>query len=744
MPQSPEREKIEVIRDSWGIPHVFAEQRRDAWFGQGWVHATDRLWQMVLDRYRAQGRSSELIGARGVRQDTFVRRIGLYDAARADLELLEPDELAIFAAYCEGVNAAIAGGARAVELELLDLSAAPWTPTDCLAVWKVRHVFMGSKGMKLWRQRVLDALGPDAMARLASADGREEFLIVPPGASERWVGRAGLEADATDGSNSWALDGTRTASGAPMLAGDPHRILETPNVYAQMQLTCDAFDVVGLSVPGVPGFPHFGHNGRVAWCITHAMADDQDLYVERFDAEGRYWTGTEWREPTRQTETIEVWDGEDVEIEIVRTPRGPVVFGATRDTESLAVRWVGSDEPRRGLACLGRMLEARSAAGMDDAMREWVLPCNAMLIGDDDGEIRFLHRGRVPIRPAANGWLPVPGWDEEHEWNGDVPFDELPREIAPDAGWIVTANNRVVGASYPYYIGMDYAAPNRVRRIIERIRSLERPADREAMEAIHADSVSLAALSLVDQLLQCEPPMDAFEREAWDLMLTFDGELLRDDPRSLISDAFRDAVLAALMAGNRLSVLRESPYPEEPIQISPEVRLGSALQRLSTQPLDEQPAAIIFGARSPDALLRGAFTTALDGLRLRFGDDISEWRYDAVHVTNVRHVLSKRFPDANLDAPSVSVDGGGDTVCVSASEAGYGVYHAAVARYVFDLADRDAGGWIVPLGVSADPNSVHHTDQQAAWAQCELIPIVSDRAVLRAAASEIQLVDPPM
>lgn len=724
---------VEVLRDAHGIPHVFAGSARDAFLAQGFVHAQDRLWQMVYDRMRAAGRSAELIGARGVTFDAFARRMDLVAVARAEHALLTGEERIPFEAYAEGVNAFLATGVRPLELELLGLEPDPWTAVDCHAAWKVRHVLMGSMGTKLWRARLRDVLGEEAAIRLASPDGREELLIVPPGATMRWDAdgdelRAGADA-LGDGSNSWALSGARTASGAPLLAGDPHRLLETPNVYAQLQLACDEFDVVGLTIPGVPGFPHFGHNGTVAWSITHAMADDQDLYVERFDADGRVHDADGWRPVERRRETIRVHDAADVEIEIVRTPRGPIVYGEPASGRAIALRWTGADEPRRGLACLGPMLAARTAAEMDAAMRDWTVPCNSMLIADTGGEIRYLHRGRVPIRPSVNGWHPVAGDDPRFAWQGDLSFEELPRCVNPSEHLLVTANNRVIDDGR--HFAMDYAAPNRARRILDRLRALGDDADAAAMTAIHADVRSLAVVTFTEALRAAvdEPLLEGFE-----------GDMeLGSIPASIVTEV-REALLDLLLDGPAWKQLAVNPFTEEPLPVAPRARLRSALQRLLPRAADPR----ITDGRTWDALLKEGHANAITRLRERHGEDPSAWGYREDRGTNIRHVLTARFPDAGLDAPVRALGGDGDTVFVAASEPGFGVYHASVARYVFDLADRDASGWIVPLGAAGDARDPHAFDQAEAWSRAELLPIIGDRERLRAVAAARTRLDPTL
>ena len=284
-----------VYRDRWGIPHVQACSLHDAFFAQGFVTAQDRLWHMDWDRRRALGRWAEIAGPAGVEQDKLMRRFRLGASAKADFEVASPDTRAMLESYAGGVNAFIQTASELpIEYRIIGSGPEPWEPWHSMAVFKVRHILMGSFERKLWNARMVHRLGYRKAQEAIPESRPGELLIVPPGAEysgptdkslpdflegAEWPG---LPAREEGGSNNWAVHGSRTASGAPLLAGDPHRGLEAPSVYYQNHIACDEFDVVGLSFPGVPGFPHFGHNAHVAWCVTHAMADYQDLYIERF------------------------------------------------------------------------------------------------------------------------------------------------------------------------------------------------------------------------------------------------------------------------------------------------------------------------------------------------------------------------------------------------------------------------------------------------------------------------------
>ncbi len=345
--------EIEIFRDGFGIPHVRASSYHDAFFGQGFATAQDRLWHMDYDRHLAYGRWAELAGEAAVEQDVLMRRLGIGPSVEGDYPVLNMGAKIMLDAYAAGVNAYIDGpDPLPVEYRLLDTVPEPWQPWDCLAVFKVRHILMGPFEGKVWRAHLIDALGLQRAAEVIPRYLEGHLLIAPPGeeyAGGAWDALARLSegpedfgwlSDADAGSNNWALSGTRTASDKPLLAGDPHRPLDAPNVYYQNHVACPEFDAIGLSFPGCPGFPHFGHNAQVAWAVTHAGADYHDVYVERFK-EGSpslyEWNG-DWREAQVRHEVVEVKGGEPVELDVTVTHHGPVIVGDPSSGHGLPLR----------------------------------------------------------------------------------------------------------------------------------------------------------------------------------------------------------------------------------------------------------------------------------------------------------------------------------------------------------------------------------------------------------------------
>ena len=468
--------RVEVHRDSLGIPHVRAPSQRDAYLAQGFVTAQDRLWQMEYDRLRGCGRWAEVAGPNAVAGDKLMRKFRLEASARADYLASAASTREMLDAYAEGVNALIkTSRSLPIEYRITGLRPEPWQPWDGLIVFKVRHILMGVFEAKTWRAQLLQKIGPEKLADMFPGYQPGQLLIMPPG--ETYAGprdesleelRAGAAAlnlgkesgnETGLGSNSWVLSGSRTASGKPLLAGDSHRALGIPNVYYQNHLACPDFDVVGLSIPGVPGFPHFGHNNWVAWCITHLSADYQDLYIEHFKTNDsdRYRYRNRWLRAEVYEETIRVRRRRRSSSSDMGYPSRADNFGRPGRGNRSGFKIYGTAGAKAWADTIPAMLMSRNCDELTESMRGWVDPCNNFLMADVHGNIGYMSRGEIPIRSQANALLPVPGWTGEYEWQGSIPFEELPRSMNPEPGYFATCNNRPVGEDYPYYISLDFA-----------------------------------------------------------------------------------------------------------------------------------------------------------------------------------------------------------------------------------------------------------------------------------------------
>jgi penicillin amidase len=744
----------EVWRDAQGIPHVRAASTRDAFLAQGFVHAQDRLWHMEYDRRRAYGRWAEYAGPSALAQDKQMRRFRLGASARADYAAVNAETRAMLDAYAAGVNAFIQTTRRLpIEYRLVEERPELWEPWDSLAVFKVRHVMMGVWQTKAWRARLLRHLGPELTARLCPGTQPNPALIIPPGTEYDGPAVDGLkeltEGEAAlahlpaweNGSNNWAVAGARTASGKPLVAGDPHRPLDVPNVYYQNHLACPEFDAIGLSFPGVPGFPHFGHNRAVAWCVTHTAADYQDLYIERFDRgrPPRYEFRGEWREAEVFREAIPVRGGAPAEIEVTVTRHGPIVLGEPESGSAVAFRYTASVEPNRTFESLLPMLRAETADALEEAMRPWVDPVNNFVFADVHGSIGYRTRGQVPIRSMANAWLPVPGWDGAHEWQGMIPFERMPAIRNPGIGFVATANSKVAGPEYPDYIGLDFAPDFRTRRLIERLRSA-RAATVADMAAIHADRTSIPAREFTALLRNVSPP-DAAAKEALERLLAWDGVMDRDSVAATIYAAFRERLLRDLMTPilGRLSAEAFAGAPRG--AVAHMTRLRARL----TEMIRRDDRTLLRAGDWPAALAR-ALGGAVAELRETLGRDLSTWRWGRIHVTQPRHTLVETFPELAdvLNPPSIPMGGDGDTVQAASfiAGAGFGLTSTSVARYMFDLGDWERSAWIVPLGSSGHPGSPHYADQARTWGEVRLLPMRYDWQRIQREAESHQVLDP--
>ncbi|MFE1857015.1 penicillin acylase family protein [Streptomyces anandii] len=698
----------ETYRDRWGVPHLRADGVLALARAQGRVTARDRAWQLEVERHRAQGTSASFLGATALPWDVLVRRARLADTARRCFDALEgrdQESAAWVRAYTEGVNDALADGARrAPEFGRTGLTPGRWEPWHPLGVWLGAHLLFAGFPAKLWRERVVRHLGPGAVALFAT-DG--------PG---------------TSGSNGWLLSGARTASGRALIAGDPHRFVEDPGVYQQIRLACPEFDVVGLAVPGVPGIAHFGHTGTVAWAITNAMADYQDLYVERLRRTG---TAVEalgpdgtWRRAARHTETIEVAGGEPLEAEVVETDRGPVITGdpaappaaVCAPPTTLSLRHPPRVTADLGFGALLPLLRARRVEDVDRAFDAWAEPVDVVLAADTAGGVLHRVAGRVPLRAEANRVHPVPAWEPGHDWHGE---HEPPRAGLTD-GIAVMANQR--GPSAP--LGVEFAPAHRA----DRIRALlAGRADWSAddMAAIHTDTRLGSAAPLLDRLAALDAPdhpdpgLTPEAARLRDRLLRWNRRMDAGSEEAAAFAALRTAVVRRLAAHPVFAPLAEpSAHPEvflPWLALAP--RIGFALENLLR-------AEELYGIDRP-AIVRAALeeVAALPATTWGERHRLAPWRA----LDGTPHEDPREAP---FTEPGLS----GDHDCVLCTSAVPGVTDRAargpVARYVWDLGRRENSRWVVPFGADGVPGAPHHRDQLPLWTAGELVPVVTDWARL--------------
>lgn len=718
---------------------MVAENLDDAWWGLGYAAAQDRLWQMEYDRRRAVGRWAEVVGGDAVAADVLARRLQIASAARLDVLAMDDETRQSFESYAAGVNASVSDGdSLPPEYARAGIPFEPWESWHSVAAFKIRHVLMGVWQYKLARAVLLACEGPEAFDTFDPTPRPGMLLTTPAGervtaADDALLAQArddvaaaaaelGFLAEVEAGSNAWAVAGSRTRSGRPLLVNDSHRAVDVPNVYWQARIETAQLRVAGATFPGIPGFPHFGHNGRVGWAITNAAADAQDLVLEAFrDADGALVSRTTdgWAPARTTVERIEVADGRAVDIECVRTENGPVVHGDPRSGRALSLRWTATEEPCRQFHVLARMLSAITVHDFLDAQAGWVDPVNNLLCSDVEGNIGYLLRGGIPRRRRPAGTqVPVPGWEGDSRWEGRVPFQELPREVNPPLGFIANANNTVTGTTDGVEISHSVNDFYRAERIYE-VLEASREHDAESMRRLQCDTVSIPA-RLWSAHLAHRGRFHGDAELARQVLADWDGELDAPRPAGLLYACFRRA-LAEVLTRQHLG-----PTGRELLSGTNVPAGGILLKRWFAQlvwPADgESPAQHI-----DDAALGEALATAWEDAARVAGPDPAAWRWRDHHRLEPKHTLSGT-EDCDLPNPA-PVTAAGDAETVRAAAYGwprnspFNVTNTSVYRQILDFAALDESRWIIPGGACGSPESPHYQDQLPLWESGRLMPM---------------------
>ena len=725
--------RVRLRRDRWGVPHVEADEARDLYFAQGFCHAQDRLWQMDFYRRVAEGRVSEIAGDEGLAVDRLLRTLGIRRAAEREAAALDPVLRERLERFCEGVNAA-AESAKALpfELRLLKLRFEPWRPVDILSLGKLLAFGLSTNWEReLLRADMVRTLGPELTAKLDPGYPADNPVVN----QEPWSGDGlavveqidavrrslGLAVEAS-GSNNWAVTGALSATGGPLIAGDPHLPPSMPGIWYQVGLRHGDRFVRGASMPGMPGV-YMGQNNDVCWTFTNVMADVQDLFVERVEGD-RYLFEDEWRPLRVVREEIAVKGrAEPVVLEVRQTHHGPIVNEAlgADEAEPLALAWQTLAEPT-SFAGMFELLEVTSGPELVAKLEGHTSPASN-LIWADRKSIGYKLIGRLPIRRGGCPDLPKPGWTGEYEWEGTVPYAELPETIDPESGFLVTANNRIVGDDYPHHITSEWLDGFRAKRIEALLKASDEH-DIEGFERMQTDDLSLPGLEAASRLGRLSPRGQR-EISALERLRSWDGRLDRETIAGTIYQAFllrlaREVARCAI--GDRDLCERWLDRADNgfmPHVTSP-WRWHSHLMKLWAEGDEE-----LIG-RPWDELVLDSLRGALDDLADRFGSDPEGWRWGKVHEMEFPHPLGAANPVLRkLLNRRLRAGGAQETVSQIAYDPNdpYRAVWAPSWRMVADPADPDRSRWQMFTGQSGHPASPHYDDLQVDWLEGRTQPM---------------------
>ncbi|MCC7362422.1 MAG: penicillin acylase family protein [Anaerolineales bacterium] len=769
---------VDVYRDSAGIPHIYASTVHDLFMAQGYVHAQDRFYQMDFWRHQTSGRLAELYGDGLVGTDTFLRTVGWHAIAEQEYALAEPETKAMLDAYAAGVNAYLQGRSAAdlsLEYSLLGLTGLknytpdPWTPADTLAWGKAMAWDLGSNlDSEIARAVLLPAIGPEKTAEYMPLSAPSDHPLALPNPALGGGALSALQARLNEldtlfgerfagiGSNNWVIAGSRTTTGLPLLANDPHLGLHLPSIWYEIGLHCTPlgpacpYDVRGFSFAGVPAII-IGHNNRIAWGFTNAYPDVQDLVIEKINPANpnQYEVNGEWVEMDVREETITVLGGESQTITIRATRHGPIItaaygledFAAKAGLDpggqyALALRWT-TLQPNQLFQAVFQLNRAQNFAEFRDALRNFAAPSQNIIYADVDGNIGYQVPGLVPIRAQGDGTVPVPGWTDEYEWIGYIPFEDLPYSYNPPQGYIATANNPVVGPDYPYMFGTDWDPGYRARRIVDLIEAQPKVSP-EYIQQMQGDDLSLGAQEILPALLalrfdEAKLAGAADQLRGWDFQQTIDSQpaaIYMSYLNALVQDTFADDLPEGYAS---------SGGPEA------WVTLRGLLADPDSDWWDNQDTPAV---ERRDDILRQAFAEGYAALEQRLGSDPSKWTWGALHTMTFENETLGRSGVSLIEGlfnrgPFATAGGTGIVNATGANLArddadptvnAYAVSSGPSMRMIVDLSSLEQSVTMHTTGQSGHAYAPHYIDFADDWRLIRYHPMLWERAAVEADA----------
>jgi len=738
---------VNVLRDRWGVAHIYAENQHDLFFAQGVVAAQDRLFQMELWKRAGQGRLAEILGPSALARDVNARALRYRGNMQVEYESYSPDTRGILTAFTDGINSYIAsltapgGPGLPIEFQLAGFSPDTWHPEDCLNRTAAFSMTRNAVS-ELEHAQALTELGAEMTSKLFDFDPPVALDPAPgldlagltPALLKNLVGsdhRIEFPAHALEGSNNWTISGALTASGKPLLANDPHRVIAVPSLRYMVHLVAPGWNVIGAGEPGLPGVA-LGHNEHIAWGFTIFGLDQQDLYVEELNPANRfeYKTKSGWKGMERRKEVFIVKGAAPVEVDLKFTRHGPVLWDDGK--RALALRWVGTEPGTAGYLASLAIDRAQNWEQFEAAIPRWKVPSENIVYADDAGNIGEHSAGLAPIRNWT-GLLPVPGSSlhesDAYEWSGFVPASELPHFFNPKEGFVATANHKMIPEHYPYNVGFEWDPPYRflrIRSVIESAKETHNKLTMASMEFLQNDVTSLPALEfqklLASTTLKDDPTLHGF--------LNWNGKLAAESSEAALYEVWFQQICRAL--GKRFS----KEHPERYEDLSPVVVL-----RILTTPAD------LFGDNPPasrDETLADTLQSARKQLNQFLGPDATQWPWGKLHTANFRHALDQQPGTKDLlDLGPLARPGDEYTVNATGAEGdSWEQVSGASYREILDTSNWDQSVVVNTPGQSGQPGSPHYSDLMSLWDAGCYFPLLYSRKAVESETTARLLLEP--
>ncbi|MBT8557331.1 penicillin acylase family protein [Polynucleobacter paneuropaeus] len=750
-------DKVLITFDEADIPHIKANNSADALFALGYLHATERSWQMEMNRRIASGRLSEILGGETVPIDRFLRTLGIKHAAERQFDRYPVQAKRLLQAYADGVNTGNAQLGWALPIEYFLTASKPgyWTPSDSLAWMLMMDLDLGGNWQRevqrfelsqyLSTKEIWEVMPPyDSGEQVTKMDfaklyqdmgiykqkQQEQQSKAPISPTMKMAmeyfpgGKEGI------GSNNWAIAGKHTDTGKPLLANDPHLGLSAPSVWYFAHLDAPGLNVMGGTLPGIPAVI-LGRTDKLAWSFTNTNPDVQDLYIEQIDAKNPVM----YRGPDKQLpfnvrqEIIDVKDAEPVRFLVKETRHGPVISDSfsklkdliNTDKFAIALRWTALDDENQSVAGLLEMNRATSIDEFRKALRQNYAPMQNVVLADLDGNIAYQAAGMAPKRilnQGLYGVAPAPGWEKQYDWTGYVPFDQLPASTNPEQGWIATANQEIIASNNPNPLTADWDFPARYDRIVQLIKAKDIH-NMDSMKAMQSDTLSLGNTPMLGlfKSIQSNHPLAA---KAQALSKDFDGDMKKDSVGALVFSAWADQLTRQLFG--RLGTLFDEYYGPRSFRQSLLVQLRNP----DSPWCDNSKTANVETCADAANI---AFDKALDQLSNQFGNDPQNWTYGKAHIAISEHRPFSQVPFlAKFFDLEVPVPGDNYTINVGRLELikavnPYETKQAPSLRAIYDLSDLEKSLFIYQTGQSGWVQSQRYRNMQALWANGQYLPL---------------------
>lgn len=721
--------KVEIYRDKWGVPHIFSQNEKDLFFAVGFIQAQERMWQMELTRRAAQGRLSEIFGETTLERDRQMRNFGLKVAAEKDYLNLSEEMKELLSSYCQGVNFWLSSRKFSwpPEFFLLRFRPQPWTLLDSLLVREVMALLLSlDYASEIVRTKIWKKFGEKRAQEIL-----EEGVKFPSSSEIEAIGSILTAPFPFQGSNNWVLSGSRTKSGKPLLANDPHLEISLPPVWFEMHIHSPTLEAIGVSLPGVP-LIIIGHNRSIAWGVTNSCVDVQDLYIERLNAErNAYFDGGDWKPVEKRVEEIKIrWEKYSEKIEVIWTKRGPVISPVIVKSENpLSLCWT-IYEGGRALEAFYRLNKAQNFEEFKEALSLFDVPSQNFLYADIYGNIGYYLSGKIPLRAEEIALFPYPGWKEEGKWQGFLKEEKKPVIFNPDQGFIISANNRIVAEDYPYYLGCDWDAAFRAERIRELIVSREKH-DVESLKEIQNDVYSKKA----ELFLPLLRDLKGLEGKA-----RLGQEILKD--WNLEMDKGKEAALFEVF----MNFLHENVFQDELGEdfknFDSLFRMKKAgLLRIITDPdspwFDLEKTSFREGR---DEILEASLKDAWEWLEKNQGS-AEDWDWTKIHSICFKHALGQVPVFKFFNCGNYPLNGDAFTVRASFSS-GYKTTHGASYRLIVDLGNWDNSVSVLTSGQSGHFLSRHYDDQISLWLKGQYHPLFFSEEGIKNQSSAVLSLEP--